>query len=503
MTMREKILQGGIALSLRQIVSLPLNIAGMGLASVFLSPADFGVLAVITVLSSTALAVIDLGTTNALIQSSVEPSTSLLRQVQLLKGGAGLFLILLYALLSPWICRYYDLPKWMAFMWPACALLAWLQSQRAYQSIRLQRSLEWQMLARVEMAEMFIANLVLAVSAYYLRSPVVFILSLSVRMGFGIIFMMYLVPRHCAALSTGTGGSIRALLGFGIPFQATTAFSMVQKAINPVIVGGIAGVKAVGLVNWSNYIVSLPMVPLQPFYAFLFSSIAERKRRGIDDREILQSIIRVGVVLTGLSTAMFVTFLPTMVKHVFGGQWQAAVPLASLLLLGNIATFASSILTTHLTAEGHSKVWMYIVLVETLIICLSAGLGTTTFGLMGYAYGMVVAGVIVLGIQCVLLMKITGLKISFSHWVRILLYTLAAVAAGRAIGSFLPLSEWPLLALQFMICIGVISLGLVVIELRQIRLDIRKLLLLLRPPNLTKMKGAVAEGSSIYMRNEL
>jgi O-antigen/teichoic acid export membrane protein len=459
--MRDKIIKGCVALGLRQIISLPLNAAGLSIASIFLSPTDFGVLAIITVLTNLALVVIDLGTTNALVQTKNEPTLQLLRKVQCSKNGAGLTCVLLYVLLSPWITAYYHLPNWMGILFPSCGLIAWLQSQRGYQSIWLQRRMEWQALARVEMIEILTYNIILVITAYVLRSPAAFVLSIGVRMALGATFLSYFSRNHRETLKSA-GCSFRALLGFGIPCQVTTALSMIQKALNPIIVGSIGGVGAVGFVNWSNYIVSLPMLPLQPLYAFLFSVVSERQRHGLDDNEVIQALVRLGCVVMSFISMVFILVLPSIVTHVLGRQWLEAVPVASVLLIGNTVTLPSSIITTHLTAKGYATTWMQIVVVESILIWIMGGLGAVTFGLLGYAAGMVGAGVVVLTIQCSLARKLTGLKVRFSDSIRLMIVLILSIVVSQKIGLILPqragwVEIWPIIS-AIIVFIGILAL---------------------------------------------
>jgi O-antigen/teichoic acid export membrane protein len=468
--MRDRIVKGGIALSLRQFISLPLNAVGLGVASIWLTATDFGVLAILTVLINLALIVVDLGTSNALVQSPVEPSAHLLRQVQWYKSIAGFGCTLLYGLLWPRIGAYYNLPDWMILLIPCCGLVAWLQSQRGYQSIKLQRRVEWQLLARVEMIEILAYNLVLVVSTYLLRSPLSFILSMGVRAGLGatILSRVRVPPQQTLA----TGGNLRGLLGFGVPYQATTALSMIQKSMNPIIVGSLAGISAVGLINWSNYIVSLAMLPFQPFYSFLFTVVAERQRQGKDDNEIIQIVTRIGSVLITLISLVIILLLPYLVEHVFGNQWRDAIPVAWILLIGNTIMLPSLLIPTNLTAKGHSVIWLKVVTIETILIWIVGGLGTIMLGLLGYAIGLLVASIIVLAIECALAKRIVGLHVRFFDSILLMTFASLSVLASSLAGYFL--SEDTCLlggVLRFIIGVGFFLGLLALVYFKQIKQD--------------------------------
>ncbi len=375
---------------------------------------------------------------------------------------------------------YYRLPGGMALLWAGCALAAWLQSQRGYQSFRLQRRVEWELLARVEMIEIVAANVVLVAAAWLLRSPWAFIMSIGVRMALGAL-MMRRIGGCIGEAAEPEGTTFRELLGFGVPYQATTALSMIQKAMNPVLVGSLIGVSAVGFVNWSGYIVALPLLPLQPLFAFLFSVVSERQRQGEDDNGTIQVLLRAGLVVMSFVSLAFILVLPVLVSHIFGSKWNEAVPVASILLLGNTAVFHSSILTTHLTAKGHSGAWMRIVVMESALIWVIGGLGTLAFGLTGYAAGLLGAGLAVLAIQCPILRKLTGLDARFSDSMRLTVAVALAFFAARSAASVVGVEGGLALGVAFAVAVVLFAGILFLMDGNRIRKDFSALLAMLGP----------------------
>lgn len=479
--MQEKIVKGGMALGLRQLISLPLNLAGVTIVSRLLSPSDFGVFAVLTILVNLAFVVVDMGTSPALVQSPVVPSARLLRQVQWYKLVTSLICTLLFFLLSPSMIAHYQLPQWMTILFVSCASVAWLQSQRGYQSIWLQRRLEWQVLARVEMVEILVYNLILVITAYFSHSPLAFTLSMGGRFLIGAI-LLKLATQGSKERAMSLGGSFRKLLSFGAPLQANTALSMVQKSMNPIIIGGLAGISAVGLVNWSSYIVALPLLPLQPLQNFLFSIISRRNYQDQRDDEVIKMVIRLGSVLIALVSLVLILLLPFLVDRIFGSSWNGAIPIASILLLGNVLAIPGLTIPTQLAAKGYSLVWMKIVIVETILILTLGSLGVLAYGLIGYAVGMVVASSGTVAIECWVARRLTGLDVRFSDSVRLLLITFVAWRLGQSSGP--SLSHETLLIAGLHVIVGVIVfLGLVALtDVKRLKLDFMFLAIMLNFP---------------------
>jgi O-antigen/teichoic acid export membrane protein len=331
------------------------------------------------------------------------------------------------------------------------------------------------------MIEIVTANVVLVVAAWLLRSPWAFLWSIGVRMALGSLQLRHLNGSAGAEIAGTEECRFRSLLRFGVPYQATTALSMIQKAMNPVLVGSLIGVSAVGLVNWSNYIVALPLLPLQPLYAFLFSVVSERRRRGEDDHKTIQVLLRAGLVVMSFVSLSFILTLPVLVSRIFGSKWDGAVPVAAVLLLGNTAAFHSSVLTTLLTAQGHSKAWMRIVVIESVLIWSIGGLGTLAFGLTGYAAGLLGAGLAVLAVLCPIVRKMTGLDARFADSLWLTIAVALSCIAGQAAVSFVGLDGVLASMMALAIALVLYSGILFLIDGGRIRKDFSELLSMLWP----------------------
>ena len=407
--MREKVVKGGIALIIRQTLSLPVNAVGIIFASRLLTPADFGAQAFIIPLSTIAMVLADLGTSQALVQSAEEAEPALLRKVQLLKLLGGILSAVAFSLLSPWMLHYFALPASFIWLFPACGFLGWLQSQRAYQAVGLQRQVNWQLLARIEMMEIVSYNVALVISAYLLRSAWCFVLALSTRYLIGAILLR--ISTQPQTINSSSSLTLNSLLRFGVPLQATLLFGILNGLVNPVVVGSLVGLHAVGIVNWSAYIVSLPTLPFQPLPNFLFSVLSERRRQGRNDNDLLANVTYIGSIAIGLLSLWIALSMEWLVMHIFGAQWNEAVPVVSILILGNLIWFPTILIASQLTSHGYSQVWFLTNLLGTLLLWITAGLGTIYLGTMGYVLGWLVASSIPLVVLSGAAQSRTGLNV--------------------------------------------------------------------------------------------
>ena len=164
--------------------------------------------------------------------------------------------------------------------------------------------------------------------------------------------------------------------------------------------------------------------------------------------------------------------LPSLVTHVLGSQWREALPVASILLLNNTVMLPSFIIPTHLTGKGHSLAWMQIVMVETILIWVIGGLGAVTFGLLGYAAGMLGASICVLAIECSLAKKLTGLQIRLSDSILVTIIASVAILASQSSGLLVATAEGLEEALRVIVGVSIFLGLLVLIDFKRIKQDV-------------------------------
>lgn len=461
--MHTRIVRGGTALLCRQLLSVPLNAAGIGLASRLLMPVDFGAQAILLPIISLSVLVADLGTSKALVQRDAMPSLGLWRKVQQLKFAGALVCVSVLGLLSPWLVHKFSLSRSLLLLFPACGLLGWLQSQRDLQAVGLSRQVEWGKLARVEVVEVLVHNLVLVGAAWWLRSAWCFALGLGARLAVGALILRVATQRMHA--SDAGDEPIGPLLRFGVPSQVVIIPSILMGLVNPIVVGTLLGIDAVGLVNWSNFVVSLPRLPLLPLPSFLFSVLSERRRQGRDDMLLLADATQLGTFLVSALCLVTIVGLETLVRYAFGTQWAVAVPLASILLLGNVVYFPSLILAAVLEATGHTMAWLLVTVLQVVLTWSLAAAGTAWFGLRGYALGTLGALVAMFVAQSIVAQKLTGFRIVWADGLRSLLLVALSAWTGQVL--VMPLSGSVLIQSTVRCAIGMIVFGVLVLAIER------------------------------------
>ncbi|MBI5713655.1 MAG: oligosaccharide flippase family protein [Chloroflexi bacterium] len=468
---RESVSAGGFALGIRQFVSVPFNVLGAGAATALLTPTDFGIQAVVVILVSVSFILLDLGLTEALVQSRVEAGLKTQRKVNMYRLVALLPTGLAIYLGSSSIVERLSLPAWTLLLLTSSVFVGWLQSQRYFQSHSIQRQLGWITLARVEVVELAIYNVVLVITAYLFRTAVCFALATAAQAGLGAIVLSYLGRTYRTTDANRDGGDqFTALVRFGIQIQVPKVMSLVQNLLNPLLVGAVAGISTVGLVNWSIYVVALPRVLLRPMPDFFFSVVAESNRRG-NSSEYIVRLIRVGANGLAVLSLVMALWLPWLVSRFLGSRWMEAVPIVIVLLLGNVTYFPTLALRAYLNGSGYPKYTIWVGLVEMLLMWTIISIAVLSVGGLGFAIGEVLVRIISFLVASWFARRATGVRLPIVQVIGVTFFT--AVAYGIAgLFVFNGMAVWFEAVIRTVVGSLVILVLVLVVERKVLREDV-------------------------------
>ena len=448
---RESLVKGGFAVVARQVVSLPITALAVSVTAVFLTPVDFGVQAILMVVVSLSLIIVDLGLPEALVQSAGRPTHKSLRVINLYRfSSAALLAAILYFLSLPFLEKAQLDPKYLA-LFVSCSAVAWLQSTRNYLSYRRQRNLQWTTLARVELVEVVLYNIVLMITAYLLRSVACFIIALLARYAASAAILFFLSKEHeDQATDAVSHARLKVLVRFGTQIQAPKILSFLQNLVNPLVIGSVAGLQSVGIINWSTNIMNYPRSPLQPLPAFFFS-VSSAHSRSQERPVYMVRLIRISALAMAATSLALSILLPFLVTTVFGEQWSPAVSITTILLLANITYLPTLILRSHISGSGFPEHTARIALVEFILVWIIMGGLSWALGPLGYAVGAVCVSVFSFGLSSWIARQTTYLPLVIKEVVLFVVSATTAFLFGRFVSIVLVASSVWLETLVWMI----------------------------------------------------
>jgi O-antigen/teichoic acid export membrane protein len=378
-----------ITVGARQAAAHAVNVVGTILLVRLLRPDDLGTLAAALFVHAVVVAASSLGLGAGLVQRSTEPELADERAAFAAQHVLATALAGLVWLAAPYVGSVYAVaPDDATRLLRAAAVAAWLAPLQAIPTSRLERHLRFGRLAVVEVAQAVVFNATAV---------------LLLRRGLGAAGLATaLVARALAGATLATLASpwrigyayaparLRPLARFGIPFQAVTLVSLAKDSLTPVLIGGVAGAAAVGLVSWAQTVAAYPtlaLMALQRVYVPAFARLQD------DPRELGRLVERSVQAANALAAPVAVLTLvhfDALVELVFGAQWRAAEPLFLWLWAANLVVPTVTPLAGLLNALGRSRtVLAFAVLWAAATWGLGAplvvGLGPVGFGVANAA----------------------------------------------------------------------------------------------------------------------
>lgn len=381
---KQKSLAGVGSLARRQLIIRTIFFVGNVLLARILAPQVFGIYDIVTFIVLFFSTFGDVGLGAALIRkkgtlSQAELSTTFWVQQALVFTVAGI--IFTAAPLS--LKVYPSLPPVGVWLIRAMATSFILMSLKSVPAIILERNLDFNKIAWVDIAENLVyqaSAIICALSGLGVWS---FIIAALVRGITGVSLMYLISPWRPSAQYEFS--QIKESIRFGLPYQLNGILNFMKDAVTPLFVGAYAGATAVGYVNWARTLAFAPLLFSASFERVAFPTFSKiREDKALLARTIERSIRNMTLLMFPI-TVMMIALGPEIVRIVFTNKWMPGLGAfywycTSPLIIGIMLPMYSAIL-----ALGKSKILLKMTFV---LLCLEWGLGVPfviTFGFTGIA----------------------------------------------------------------------------------------------------------------------
>lgn len=382
------ILWSGGDIALRQGVQF---VATMILARL-LSPADFGVIAMISLFIGVAYVFMDGGFSVALIQrrdiDHVDEST-----VFWCNLAIGSLLTLLLFAVAPLIADFYGTPA-LAPLMRLMSLSCLLASLGSIHVTLLTRQLDFRTQAKAGGLAALLSGIVaitLAISGFgaWALATQALVMAASLSSLLWVLHPWRPTWRF-------SGGSLRKLFGFGGFHLASSLLEMVYSRLYTLVVGRMFGARDLGFYANADNSRQIPGNVLGALVARvalpMFSEAAHDPallRRGI------QLSIRGMMLINAPAMLGMAALAEPIVSVLFGKQWLPAAPILQVLCVAGLLYPVHAINLNALMAQGHANLMFRLELVKKGIgvALLFSG---AWYGLIGVAWSQVVFSLVVL-----------------------------------------------------------------------------------------------------------
>ena len=373
-----------------------------------LSPREFGLLAMVTVISGFALSFMELGFGAALVQRQ-DAREEHLSSVFWVNVISGLVMTLLFAAAAPLVARFYGEP----LLLPLTLLLATnfvIYAFSIVQRVLMVKALDFRALAVVEVGSVAVAGAVAVAMAV-------------AGLGVWSLAANYLLATVVAtALFWGLGrwrperafewGAVKDLLGFSSHYLGTKTLSYWTRNADNLLIGRFIGSSALGLYSKAYAVLMLPLLNVsRTVERVMFPSLSTiQDDRPRVKRVFLRMARAVALVTFPVFTGMAVVAEP-FVLGVFGAQWAGMIPLVQVLCVLGVAQSVIRLDGNLYLSQGRADLQFRVNLfVQGVIIAgIVAGL---RWGVMGVAVGLTVASLA----TAYLRLHFAGRLVGLSFW---------------------------------------------------------------------------------------
>lgn len=340
-------------LAARQAGAQALNLASGILLARWLTPAEFGLFAIVIFGHAVVTAAVGPALATALLRDPEEPAVEPQRAAFTLALAAAIAVAMIAWAAAPAFVAIDGAGAEGAFAVRALGGVALLAAWQVVPASLMERRLDYRSIALVELAQaMMFHGLLIALvfSGYRLGGLAVALLARALA-GAG------LAAWRCAWQPglQWRGEAAARVRGAGMPFQGATAVNLAKDAATPVLVGMLAGPVAVGQVAWAQMVAGFPSLAVAVLQRILLPAFARLGER----REALGRAVESAIAVLHLAAApvamLTLVTVDSLVTHVFGGQWRPAIPLFVLLWLANLVAPTTTAALALLGAVGRPR----------------------------------------------------------------------------------------------------------------------------------------------------
>ncbi len=351
-----------------------------------LTPAEFGLVALLALFTGVATVMVDGGFSAALIQrqdvSHADESTVFWFNLGI---GAAAALILLMA--APAIAHFYGQPILVPLM-AVMSANVFLGSLGAIHSTLLTKRLDFRTQLKVGVVASVLSGVVAITMAW--KGYGVWALAAQIVVMTTVTTALLWLANRWRPTWTFSRGSVNKLFGFGGYYLASNLLEIIYTRLYTLLIGRWYGARELGFYNNADNTKQMPggfLTGVLSRVAFpMFSTAAHDKvklRRGMQLAARGTMLLNVPMMLGMAALA------EPLVRTLFGEQWLPAVPILRVLCVAGLFWPLHVLNLNVLMAQGHSRLMFRLELAKKFLGVAVLGTGAF-FGVMGIAWATTV-----------------------------------------------------------------------------------------------------------------
>ena len=390
--LRHTVVKGSLALVLSQGISFGLSIMNTLVLARLLTPADFGIIGMVTVVINFIALFKDAGLSTATIQNKVIDS----KQVSTLfwiNSGISVFLALCILLASPLIAAFYKKPELISLT-VVLSVTFMAEGTIIQHRALLQRHLKFTAVAIIDIMGqlcMMMVTIVLAVLGFDYWALVGGTIASVTTL---IILTFYSCPWTPGKMQKGTG--VRNMLKFGGRLTVSNFVHYFSRNLDSMLIGRVIGAAPLGLYSKAFSLLMTPLNQVRaPLTTLSLPVLSSLKNDSSRYQSYFRQLLDISVSLA-LPISVY-CFLEGefLIRILMGQKWMGAVPVFKILSVAGVFVALSAAPGLVMLSHGFAKRHMHLTIVTAAIVSVSFIIGVQ-FGIKGVAFGYTIANFLIM-----------------------------------------------------------------------------------------------------------
>ena len=380
-TLKVHSVRGAAATFIAQALKFAVRLVSIVLLARLLSPADFGLVAMVAPIIALAQTLNDMGLAQAIVQRE-KISAGQVSGLFWLSFVIGLILAVILIALSPVVSSIYKEPA-TGHILTALAALVVVGTLSLVPTALLSRRMRFVSLAIIDIIST-VAGIVVAVVAAWLGRGYWSLVYGQVATSILNLILVLAVSRW-RPMRPQRGSDLRPLARFGLGLTGANLATYLMVSADNMIVGAVIGKNGLGIYDRSYALVVQPlgqiMAPVSRVAVPLLSRLIEDPELY---RKTLINMLKICGLLTIPGMLVAIIFAKSIIHYVLGPAWAAAAPVFAWLCVGGLATPFFSAAGWIFVSHGRSRSQLIATVVVAAISVSSFALGVI-WGIYGVA----------------------------------------------------------------------------------------------------------------------
>ncbi len=387
MSLRKEAISGVRWTSISSAILAFIGITQLSILTHFLSPTDYGLMAIVMAVIGFGRIFSDMGISNAIIHKQ-NTTHDQLSSLYWLNVGSGVLLFLIVSGLSSLVSGFYNQPELTELLVILSTTFIIIAFGNQFK-ILFQKELRFDLIAKIEITSAvgaFIVAVICAVSGGGVYAIVFG--SLAAALVSTGLYMFYGMKVHRPSFTFNVP-DIRFYLNFGLFQMGENTVNYLNSQFDVILIGKLLGVEELGIYSVAKSLSMRPAQIVNPIITRVAFPVMAKVK---DDTERLRSIYL--KIINYLSTVNFPIYIAIsilaepIVLILFGEKWAASIIILQILAIYGAVRSISNPIGSLQLAKGRADMGFYWNLGLFFLYPTAIYIGSN-WGLVGVAYAIV------------------------------------------------------------------------------------------------------------------